>query len=86
MSCKRRNPSLHIVLGVELSEDSLPGLCVWTDAMRMSEVSLHSAAGKLDRLFSFPRLYQVFFDFGAEKKKKEAVLFQSNQTKETVRI
>lgn len=56
--------------------------------MRMSEVSLHSAAGKLDRLFGFPRLYQVFFDLGAEKKKKKkaAVLFQSNQTKETVRI
>lgn len=86
VSCKWRNLSLHIALRVELSEDSLPGLCLWTDAMRTSEVPLYSAAGKLDRLFSFPRLNQVFSNSWAEKKKKAAVLFQSNQTKETVRI
>lgn len=55
--------------------------------MQVSEVPLYPAAGKLERLFNFPRLHQVFLDFGLKKKKKkELVLFQSNQTKKTVRI
>lgn len=55
--------------------------------MQVSEVPLYPAAGKLECLFNFPRLHQVFLDFGLKKKKKkELVLFQSNQTKKTVRI
>lgn len=56
--------------------------------MQVSEVPLYPAAGKLEHLFNFPRLHQVFLDFGLKKKKKkkELVLFQSNQTKKTVRI
>lgn len=55
--------------------------------MQVSEVPLYPAAGKLEHLFNFPRLHQVFLDFGLKKKKKKELgLFQSNQTKKTVRI
>lgn len=52
----------------------------------MSEVSMYSAAGTFQRLFNYLRLNQVVLDFDLKKKKKRALLFQSNQTKETVRI
>lgn len=46
---------------------------------------MYSAAGTFQRLFNYLRLNQVVLDFDL-KKKKRALLFQSNQTKETVRI
>lgn len=50
--------------------------------MQVSEVPLYPAAGKLERLFNFPRLHQVFLDFGLKKKKKKgtcAVSIKPNQ-------
>lgn len=48
--------------------------------MQVSEVPLYPAAGKLEHLFNFPRLHQVFLDFGLKKKKKRN-LGCFNQTK-----
>lgn len=96
VSGKWRNLSLHTALGFELSEDSLPSLCVWTDALWMSEVLLYFAAGTHHHLFNFPRLHQSKFSWIfiiknqkkkiAKKKNNPAELFQSNQTKEIIRI
>lgn len=49
--------------------------------MQGSEVPLYPAAGKLERLFNFPRLHQVFLDFGLGKKKCNtcAVSIKRNQ-------
>lgn len=83
VSCKSRNLSLHIALRVELSEDSLPSLCVGTDAIRMSEVPLYSVTGNLTAYSVFQDCTKFSWICGlGKKKKKQLCCFnQSNQTK-----